>query len=423
MMSQQLPIFNALPINEELLESYVVEYLPLSELDKGPIEFLITGDQDFIDFSATALYLQAGITKADGSIYDTASKVEVAFKNNTLHTLFSDILVKVNGNIVEGGESFYALKAYINTLFTFSETTMEKQLFSTGFVKDDAGKADDLANKGYIARKLWTAAGAKKEFFGKLHVDMFQQTRLMMPHVNTQIKLIKANPEQVIWTNVAGEKPKFSITEAKLYVKKIKAHPAVSDQLASIVSRGGLLHYPINRIDVSSLTVASGLKEWTKDQLFYGRVPKILVMAMLNSDAANGGYGKSMFNFQHHNVKEVDLRINGVTKPTLPFKPSFVNKLCLREYMALLQAMNILGKDSHLPFTYEDFLNGYTFFAWNLTADYAGHPQNPSKRANIRLDVKWAESLTAVLEVILYCVYDSTIMIDGDGQVLTDYKD
>src|SRR5208282_3499012 len=83
--------------------------------DKGPIEFLITGDQDFIDFSATTLYLQAGITKSDGNIYGADSKVKVAFKNNTLHTLFSDILVKVNGNIVEGGESFYALKAYINT--------------------------------------------------------------------------------------------------------------------------------------------------------------------------------------------------------------------------------------------------------------------------------------------------------------------
>src|SRR5271156_383692 len=103
----------------------------------------------------------------------------------------------------------------------------------------------------------------------------------MMPHVNTQIKLIKANPEQVIWTNVAGEKPKFSITEAKLYVKKIKSHPLVSDQLASIVSRGGLLHYPIYRVDVSGVTVAIGLREWTKDQLFYSRVPKILVMAMV----------------------------------------------------------------------------------------------------------------------------------------------
>ena len=146
-------------------------------------------------------------------------------------------------------------------------------------------------------------------------------------------------------------------------------------------------------------------------------------MGMLDSDAASGAYGKSMFNFQHHNVKEVDLRINGTSKPTLPFRPNFTDKLYLREYMALLEAMNILGKDSHLPFTYEDFCNGYTFFAWNLTADYAGQPQNTNKRANIRLDVKWSKSTTSVLEVILYGVYDSLIMIDGDGQVQTDYKD
>jgi hypothetical protein len=425
-MSHQLPIFNPLPVNEELLESYHVECLPLAELDKGPIEFVITGDDDFIDFSATTLYLQAKITKADGSAYpaDTSSaKQEVAFKNNSMHSLFSDVLVKFNSTLVEGGEGCYALKSYINTLFSFSDTTMEKQLFASGFAKDDAGAADAVTNKGYITRKAWTVAGAKKEFYGKLHVDAFLQPRLMVPNVNTHIKLIKASYEQAIWTNASGEKPRFSITEAKLFVKKVKAHPLIEEKILSTIERGGILHYPINRVDINTITVAPGIKELCKEPPFYGKVPKILVMGMLNSEAALGTYGKNPFNFQHHGIKEVDLRINGTSKPTLPFKPDFEGKLYLREYMALLEAMNILGKDTHLPITYEDFASGYTFFAWNLTADYAAEPQNPNKRANIRLDVQWAKDTVGVNEIILYAIYDSTILIDGDGKVFTDYKD
>ena len=245
----------------------------------------------------------------------------------------------------------------------------------------------------------------------------------MAPNVDTHIKLIKASYEQAIWTNASGEKPKFSITEAKLFVKKVKAHPVIEDKIYSAMSSGGVLHYPINRVDITTHTVMSGLKEFSKDQPFFGRVPKMLVMGMLNSEAASGAYAKNMFNFQHHNIKEVDLRINGTSKPTLPFKPNFEGKLYLREYMALLEAMNILGKDTHLPITYDDFANGYTFFAWNLTADYSGGSQNPDKRAHIRLDLKWAKETVGVNVVVLYCIYDSTILINRDGIVYTDFKE
>jgi len=84
--------------------------------------------------------------------------------------------------------------------------------------------------------------------------------------------------------------------------------------------------------------------------------------------------------------------------------------------------MNIHGKDTYLPLTYEDFLNGYSFFVWNLTPDYHCEPQNPAKRANIRLDLKFSEATPSSMNVILYCVFDSMITIDGSGTVQTVYN-
>ena len=63
------------------------------------------------------------------------------------------------------------------------------------------------------------------------------------------------------------------------------------------------------------------------------------------------------------------------------------------------------------------------FFAWNLTPDYQGNPQNPSNRAEIRLDLKFAEPTASIFNVLLYAVFDSMVMIDGSGQVITDFKD
>src|SRR5277367_3848765 len=85
--------------------------------------------------------------------------------------------------------------------------------------------------------------------------------------------------------------------------------------------------------------------------------------------------------------------------------------------MSLLESMNILGKNASLPITYDDFLNGYTFFAWNLTPDYLGQVQDPARRSSVRLDLKFAEATASSMNIQLYSVFDSTVMIDGSGNV------
>jgi len=140
-----LPIFSPPTLQSELEESYQEEVNPLGDIKQGPIEFNIVGNNDFIDINATTLHISVKITKSDGLAF--ADKAEVAFKNNVLHSLFSDVIVTINDTIVEGGEMQYPMKSMISTLFTYGTDTMEKQLWASGFVKDDAGKVDDVANK------------------------------------------------------------------------------------------------------------------------------------------------------------------------------------------------------------------------------------------------------------------------------------
>src|SRR5438552_13346074 len=344
-----LPIFRVPSYQNKLVESYQDKVNTMGDTRQGPIEFNITGNNDLIDLTSMALHVSAKITKADGSAYaadSSTAKVEVAFINNVLHSLFSDIIVSINDTIVEGGELQYNIKSMINTLFTYSTQTMEKHLFASGFVKDQAGKMDDVANTGYVARKGWTSGGASKDFYGKLFVDMFQQHRYLISNVNMRIKLIKAAYNFTLSCNMTGEKPKLVIESAKLYFKRVKPHPSILQNIEANLSRGGMVHYPINRIDIVSIPVAANTLDIFKEQLFYGRVPKMIVMAMADNEAMSGVYNKNPFNFKHNDVKHLDLRISGTSKPLLPLMPpNFKGKSCLREYMSLLETMSILGKD------------------------------------------------------------------------------
>ncbi|MES2874020.1 MAG: hypothetical protein V4708_09880, partial [Bacteroidota bacterium] len=413
---ENLPIFASPIYQQELEQSIQVDLNPYgADLKNGPIEFNIVGNDDLIDLSATTLHIKAKITKHDGTSYD--EKAEVAFINNTLHSLFSDVIVTINDTIIEGTEHQYSMKAMIGTLFSYGEQTMTKQLFSSGFSKDDAGKLDDVTNKGYVDRKTRALKGASQDFYGKLFVDLFQQNKYMIGNVNMRIKLIRASSSYAIWCNMANERPKVVIESAKLYVRKVRLNLPILGNIAMSLSKGGVVHYPINRTEIYTIPAPAGRLDIVRDQLFYGKVPKLIVMTMVDSEAIDGVYAKNPYNFKHCNIKYLDLRIDGESKPILPLTPDFKNKLCLREYMSLLEAMNIVGKDACLPISYEEFLNGYTFFAWNTTSDYALRAQNPAMRRNIRLDLKFSEATTASVNILLYCIFDSTVMIDGSGNV------
>src|SRR5277367_6830793 len=124
-----------------------------------------------------------------------------------------------------------------------------------------------------------------------------------------RINFIKAANAYALVTSIAAERPKIVFESAKLYLRKIKPHPQILGNIAANLSRDAIVHYPIARN--VTIPAAAGILDISREQLFYGRIPKILVLAMVDNDAASGLYAKNPFNFKHFNVKHLDLRIDG----------------------------------------------------------------------------------------------------------------
>ena len=104
-----------------------------------------------------------------------ANDDQVAFVNNTMHSLFKDVEVQINGKRIKGGDNTYPYKLYLASVFRFSKETQEGQLFSVGFVRDDHAAMDTVANSGYIKRKVWSNDGDVKECKGRLNISLFNQ--------------------------------------------------------------------------------------------------------------------------------------------------------------------------------------------------------------------------------------------------------
>ena len=179
--------------------------------------------------------------------------------------------------------------------------------------------------------------------------------------------------------------------------------------------------YPVNGVVVDYIPMKTNDKELRKDELFHGAVPKYLIMAIVGKTAFHGDYAKNPYNFKHYNLSSLCLKKDREIFPYETFSPDLKGKNCLREYISLYQRNGLLGKDADLPITYEEFLNGYTLFQWNLTTNQRGTNSHPNERANLSLCVDFVEPLPEPANLLLYGVFDGTVSLYANDIVVTHY--
>jgi len=71
------------------------------------------------------------------------------------------------------------------------------------------------------------------------------------------------------------------------------------------------------------------------------------------------------------------------------------------------------------------YRKGYTLFAFDLTPDLSAHSSghwNLIKSGSLRIEVRFSEALTHVVNCLVYAEYDNIIEIDSSRQVIMDYS-
>jgi len=379
---------------------------------------------EYIDVNDTMLYIKAKIVKEDGG--NLGANAEIAFANMPLSTLFADVQLSLNNQQVEGGNRTYPYRAYIATLLQHGAGSKREQLFAAGFAKDATTKFNDKDNAAHVTRRAWSALSASKEFCGPLHLDFFQQSRYLLGGVDIRLRLIRSSTAFAVMQlqdpGTANVAIKVIIEKAVLYMRKVHISPSViNGHEAGLLKQNAI--YPIQRCEVISHTIPSGSQTYDKGDLFRGQMPKLVVVGLVSNAAYAGDYAQNPFNFQHFDVTRVSLTREGENAVFKPFEPDFANAHCVREYMSLFQSMEYYNRDESCDITLADYVGGSTLYAFNLAADLAltGHAQ-PIREGNLRLELKFAANTGALINIIIWALFDSKIEITRTRNVLLDYK-
>ena len=252
--------------------------------------------------------MEAQIVNTDGSNVDPDTNVGPV--DLWMHSLFSDVRVSISEQLVSPPSSMYPYRAYIETIFSYGPTAKESQLTGVMWDKDTPGQHDKRTtdNKGFTARKTFTALRQSVQMMGKLHLDLFCQDKYLLNHVNLKIKLRRRRDAFALVEDAANNKIK--IKKMALYVRKVQLSPVVRMGHVKALERTSC-KYPVRRIEVKVDTVPTGNMNYVQDNMIVGQLPKRLVIACIDSDALDGTIGKNPFDFKHSKINYVALNVDG----------------------------------------------------------------------------------------------------------------
>lgn len=432
----ELELFSTPPLNTSMDKGNWVEFRPIATITSGsPIEFNVAAtDDDYTDISRTYLYMQATIRKTnrEGANLQIDETDSIAPINLWLHSLFSQIDIKLNGTLVTPSINTYPYRSYLETLLSYGEGAKQGQLTMQGWHQDTSGEFDNITlqpennkNEGFKARKKIIAQRGPAEFLGRLHCDIFQQERYLPNGIDINIKMIPSSDQfSMIGDTLANTTYKVIIDTAVLYVRRVKINPSINIDHNKMLNSGVNMKYPIKRAVVNTFTIPRGTINKVQDNVIQGQLPRRIVLGMVANDAYNGTLKKNPFHFKNFDATFIGLYTDGECISSNPYKPCFAENLFLRSYMSLFEGTGILNANADNYIRKSDYPNGYMLHVFDLSPDLSDAPSNyinPVKHGSLRVELHFGEALTDAINIILYCEYDNLIQIDRARNIITDF--
>ncbi|XP_045158110.1 uncharacterized protein F54H12.2-like [Mercenaria mercenaria] len=156
---------------------------------------------------------------------------------------------------------------------------------------------------------LRTKGGSKiVEMEGPLHIDLFQQPKLLINGVSVGIKLHRDTFTLI--TDALSPDFRVKIVDAhfRLCIQRLSSCVLVAhDRLIQDTPAS----YPYLRTDIKTTSIASGQFSYSADDIFQGLVPSKLIVGLVPSAAFNGDYTQNPFNLKHYNCSSIGLYVDG----------------------------------------------------------------------------------------------------------------
>jgi hypothetical protein len=336
--------------------------------------------------------------------------------------MFNQVELFLNQTLVSSTGVNYAYKAMIDTLLTTTNETIESSLQAEGFFKDfptymDADDPILGPNDGLTNRFVMTNSSKRTEFRGPLHLDVGDQDRYIINGVETKLTLWPSKDTFRLMAHADDADFKVQIVDAVLHVCKITINPTITTAHNEALQISPAL-YPYERSQIKTFEVSSGKSSFDIENIFLGEVPRLLIVAMVDSDAYRGTYHKNPYNFKHNDLSWISVKLDDEDVPFQAVKTKFTDEapLYMQSYMNLLDAKSS-SKDGWIV-DRRSFRYGYSLFVYELLPRDDIDHLPLIRKGNLKVQATFGANLGENITVICYGKFPAVMKIDSSRDII-----
>jgi ribonucleoside-diphosphate reductase beta chain len=165
------------------------------------------------------------------------------------------------------------------------------------------------------------------------------------------------------------------------------------------------------------------------EDFFNGDIPSRLLIAFVSSQAYNGSYNHSPFNFRHYDLSDIGISVNDQCLPSKPLQPVYnqqtEDKVVVvygnysDAYETLLSGLDKLGNDHGLMFTRFEYPLGYCMYMFDLDASISVEGDFPLiRKGNLKLKCKFKKETPETINIIILGEFGSVFEVDQARNIL-----
>jgi hypothetical protein len=422
--SSEVDLFSIPGTKTDIEQSLFVCYQPVNTLsDHSPIEFHINqSGTDYLDLSRSYLYVKLRIVSPTGAVFADAKNV--GFINLPLHSLWSQVDLSLNDVPVSASNNLYAYRAYLETILNQDSGAKLSHLTSEGFIKDTAGHFNAVAltgpaavNDGYIKRAKLTEASKSLELCGKLHLDMFNQPRFLLSNIDVKLKLTRSKENFVL---LGTEDAKIAIDEISFFCRKVKLNDAViAAHEQMLLSQKA--NYILNKTDLKYFVIPAGITSVNKENIIQGNLPKKMYLTFVNTNSFQGDKTLNPFDFNHFNISNISLFVEGNAIPQKPYNLNFADGQCVLPFYNLNETLDLVETRHSNGINTSQYAKGNTVFGFDLSNYQIDDGAfELIKKGSLRIEIQFSQALASSIVCICYLQSDGILEVNSQREIFTE---
>ena len=427
-VSAALDLWSTPPTDVTAASSIKRAYLNLNPISQSPLHFVIESGSTYIDLASVKLVTEMRITgnpkKGPGAhARDPDDPVLIAPINGIGKTFIKNLRIVANDRETFHSNNLYAYLAHMETELMCDMLAKVSQHSKYGWFPENLEPEDTDAESFRERSKLFTD-GKMAQFVNKLHVDLFDQGRWLIPGVTIHVEI---EPHRSDFALLLPDEKNFGDYKLELVSCRIQCkHLNPMEGLALSVAKGleaKPARYPLRRPFMKQEFINGGTQEF-HSVIFNEHTPRRVVLTFVDSNRFNGNIHKSPMVFENHKISTVSIYANGYYFPNIPYELDWESGRYTLAYDDMCEAFgwteDALGTNG---ITMEKFKANCAFFSFVLTTsqEYSRKTADLLRHGTTSVVVKFKEAVPATgIYMITMAETDRLMLINKERAVTND---